>query len=452
MNYSVDFYVKTVAIINFFQYVLLIPNYKRIFSEKKFGGYLNRKKVSFRFESELVAVVWVLLNSLLLLEIKKTYVSFALLLLCYYYFIFHRFTSISRGMGAPGYFTFFINKINFIIIIVSEYSPSFLNSIKNFISTEIGLIFIVSAIYKIQSGYRTDRGINVGLVNPQWSYFPNFWQKISPFSIKYKILNFMSIYMELLGGIFLCIPKTQIAGFTLITLTFLAVATTVRLGVLCTQIIFSASIVFIDTSEIENFTRHQDVLKIILFAIIIVQIISYLVNFMILIKQFDFKYVITKFVHIMNKYYGISLWRVFTSDITSIYVEVYAKKEIGEYKLLSKWDKWNCFRYRNVGESITLTSIFTTLKYFPTNSDLFENKLLTHSFSIKHYDFIKYKVYYISTNIDKATHEFILISDFNVDKLNKDISTEVKNNIIDLRNPDKFSAARKNSGTGNQGF
>ena len=258
--------------------------------------------------------------------------------------------------------------------------------------------------------------------------------------------------MELLGGIFLCIPKTQIAGFTLITLTFLAVATTVRLGVLCTQIIFSASIVFIDTLEIENFTRHQDVLKIILFAIIIVQIISYLVNFMILIKQFDFKYAIIKYVHIMNKYYGISLWRVFTSDITSIYVEVYAKKEIGEYKLLSKWDKWNCFRYRNVGESITLTSIFTTLKYFPTNSDLFENKLLTHSFSIKHYDFIKYKVYYISTNIDKATHEFILISDFNVDKLNKDISTEVKNNTIDLRNPDKFSAARKNSGTGNQGF
>jgi len=452
VNYSVDFYVKTVVIINLFQYVLLIPNYKRIFSEKKFGGYLDRKNVSFKFESELVTVIWILLNSLLLLEIKITYVSFALLLICYYYFIFHRFTSISRGMGAPGYFTFFTNKINFLIIIVSEYSPSSLNYLVNFISAEIGLIFVVSAIYKIKSGYRTDRGINIGLVNPQWSYFPNFWQKINLFSIKFKILNFMSIYMELLGGIFLCIPKTQIAGFALIALTFLAVATTVRLGVLCIQIILSVSIVFINKSETKNITNHHDVLSIILCIIIVAEIISYIVNFMILIKEYDFKYMIRKFVHIMNRYYGISLWRVFTSDLTSIYVEVYAKNQFGKYKLLSAWDKWNCFRYRNVGESITITSIFTTLKYFPADSDLFENKLLIHSLSIKNYNFIKYKVYYIATNIDYASHEFILISDFNVNKLNKEISVEVKNNKIDLRNPDNFSAVRKNSGTGNQGF
>ena len=452
MNYSVDFYVKTVVIVNLFQYILLIPNFKRIFSEKKFGGYLDRKKVSFKFESELLTVVWFLMNSLMLLEIKRIYASFALLLICYYYFIFHRFTSISRGMGAPGYFTFFINKISFLIIIVSDYFPSFLNNLINFISMEIGLIFIVSAIYKIKSGYRTDRGINIGLVNPQWSYFPNFWQKINLFSIKYRILNFMSIYMELLGGIFLCIPKTQIAGFTLITLTFLAVATTVRLGVLCIQIILSVSTVFINTSETKNITNHHDILSIIFLIIIMAQIISYLVNFLILFKEYNFKYMIKKFVHFMNKYYGISLWRVFTSDLTSIYVEVYAKNQLGEYRLLSEWGKWNCFRYRNVGESITITSIFTTLKYFPANSDLFESKLLTHSLSIKDYNFIKYKVYYIATNIDYASHEFVLVSDFNVDKLNKVISVEVKNNTIDLRNPDNFSAVRKNSGTGNQGF
>ena len=447
-----DLYVKTVVIINLFQYVLLIPNYKLIFSEKKFGGYLDRKKMSLKFESELVTVVWILLNFLLLLEIEKIYTSFMLLLFCYYYFILHRFTSISRGMGAPGYFTFFINKINFLIILVSEYFPNSLNYLVNFISTEIGLIFVVSAVYKIKSGYLTDRGINIGLVNPQWSYFPNFWQKISPFSIKFKILNFLSIYMELLGGIFLCIPKTQVAGFTLITLTFLAVATTVRLGVLCIQIILSVSIVFINTLETKNLTYRHDVLKIILFIIIIAEIISYLVNFMILTKEYNFKFIIRRFVQFMNKYYGISLWRVFTSDITSIYVEVYAKNQFGEYKLLSEWDKWNCFRYRNVGESITITSIFTTLKYFPADSNLFENKLLTHSYSIKHYDFIKYKVYYIDSNIAHSSHEFVLISHFNVNKLNKEISVEAKNNKIDLRNPDKFSAVRKNSGSGNQGF
>lgn len=447
-----DLYVKTVAIINLFQYVLLIPNYKLIFSEKKFGGYLDRKKMSLKFESELVTVVWILLNFLLLLEIEIIYTSFMLLLFCYYYFILHRFTSISRGMGAPGYFTFFINKINFLIILASEYFPNSLNYLVNFISTEIGLIFVVSAVYKIKSGYLTDRGINIGLVNPQWSYFPNFWQKISPFSIKFKILNFLSIYMELLGGIFLCIPKTQIAGFTLITLTFLAVATTVRLGVLCIQIILSVSIVFINTLETKNLTYRHDVLKIILFIIIIAEIISYLVNFMILTKEYNFKFIIRRFVQLMNKYYGISLWRVFTSDITSIYVEVYAKNKFGEYKLLSEWDKWNCFRYRNVGESITITSIFTTLKYFPADSNLFENKLLTHSYSIKHYDFIKYKVYYIDSNIAHSFHEFVLISHFNVNKLNREISVEAKNNKIDLRNPDKFSAVRKNSGSGNQGF
>jgi hypothetical protein len=154
----------------------------------------------------------------------------------------------------------------------------------------------------------------------------------------------------------------------------------------------------------------------------------------------------------MNKYYGISLWRVFTSDITSIYVEVYAKNQSGNYRLLSKWDEWNCFRYRNVGEAITLTSIFTTLKYFPDDSDLFKSKLLTHSFSIKNYNYIKYKVFYISTNVNYSSHRFVLISDFNVNKANNEVTVEVKNNEINLRNPDNFSAVRKNSGTGNQGF
>jgi hypothetical protein len=131
---------------------------------------------------------------------------------------------------------------------------------------------------------------------------------------------------------------------------------------------------------------------------------------------------------------------------------VYAKNPHNEYILLSEWGRWNCFRYRNVGESITITSIFTTLKYFPADSVLFEKKLLTHASSIKNYDFIRYKVYYISTNLENASYEFILISNFNVDKLNKDISVEVKNNKIDLRKPDSFSAVRKNSGTGTQGF
>ena len=131
---------------------------------------------------------------------------------------------------------------------------------------------------------------------------------------------------------------------------------------------------------------------------------------------------------------------------------MHAKNQFEEYKLLSEWDKWDCFRYRNVGESITITSIFTTLKYFPADSNLFENKLLTHSFSIKNYNFIKYRVYYIATNIDYSLHEFVLISEFNINKLNREISVEVKNSKIDLRNPDNFSAVRKNSGSGNQGF
>ena len=106
MNYSIDFYNKTIAIINLIQFLLLIPNYKLIFAGERFGGYLYGEKNSFKHESMIVISIWILLNSLLLLEIIQIYVSIILLCICYYYFILHRFNSISRGMGAPGYFTF----------------------------------------------------------------------------------------------------------------------------------------------------------------------------------------------------------------------------------------------------------------------------------------------------------------------------------------------------------
>jgi hypothetical protein len=61
-------------------------------------------------------------------------------------------------------------------------------------------------------------------------------------------------------------------------------------------------------------------------------------------------------------------------------------------------------------------------------------------------------VYYIATNIDYSLHKFVLVSEFNINKLNKEMSVEVKNNQIDLSKPDNFSAVRKNSGSGNQGF
>jgi hypothetical protein len=78
---------------------------------------------------------------------------------------------------------------------------------------------------------------------------------------------------------------------------------------------------------------------------------------------------IQKTLEIYTNFFGIIIWRVFSVDVVNFYVNVYTKNGT-ERKLISRYEKMGS-RFNHVGESITITSIFTALKYYSSNNSIF---------------------------------------------------------------------------------
>lgn len=303
-----------------------------------------------------------------------------------------------------------------------------------FTAVELGMIFIISGLYKYKSGYRQLRGLNIGLINPQWSYFPNFWKRFPPNSFAFKILNFLSIWMEIIGGLLLIISPTQKLGAIIIILTFMFVSVTVRLGILCIQIVVAVSLMFVKISPESIFLINLTPVNILIFGFsiifLILILITYYVNYNTLINLKKYSRVVSYIAHFMNRFYGISLWRVFTSDMTSLYIEVYVCKENGEFNRISEWTDWKCLRYRNVGESIVITSIFTTPKYFPNNSELFRNKIKVYCRSLDTAQKVKFTLFYL--NSSNVKNEMIKVMDFVFDPQEASLTKTIYKKILTL--------------------
>jgi len=84
--------------------------------------------------------------------------------------------------------------------------------------------------------------------------------------------------------------------------------------------------------------------------------------------------------------WGIIIWRVFTIDNTNFYIKLFLQdRDSGERELYSQPGRFEFskgIRYCHVCEFVCFVSIFTTLKYFPSNSPLFTKKLLRYARTI----------------------------------------------------------------------
>jgi hypothetical protein len=82
-----------------------------------------------------------------------------------------------------------------------------------------------------------------------------------------------------------------------------------------------------------------------------------------------------------TNFFGIIMWRVFTADLINFFPNLYLESRAsGRRTLVSRYG-WRAgsVRFSHVGESITLTCLFTTLKYYPRQQALFTERLLRYA-------------------------------------------------------------------------
>jgi hypothetical protein len=90
-----------------------------------------------------------------------------------------------------------------------------------------------------------------------------------------------------------------------------------------------------------------------------------------------------RLLELYTNFFGIIIWRVFSVDVVNFYILIHRQHRDGDgRRLVSRYGWRGGFRFSHVGESIAVTSLFTTLKYHPSNESLFVARLLRYARTI----------------------------------------------------------------------
>jgi hypothetical protein len=122
-----------------------------------------------------------------------------------------------------------------------------------------------------------------------------------------------------------------------------------------------------------------------------------------------------------TNFFGLIVWRVFSQDHVSFYPLIYHEPKGGGQRQQISVYGWAgggfLNRYNHVCECIVLTTLFTTLKYFPSNWELFVERILRYSRTVSHPPghVLVYEYYILRPKADDTGVEHLLISEFRVD-------------------------------------
>ncbi len=325
-------------------------------------------------------------------------------LLCHIYFIRLRWTSLHRGFGATGFLMNWLGMAVWLMEVVSlsgiSYSTQQLSMC--FLRVDFALIILSSGVCKLLSGYFQGEGIEYALVNPMWSSLSNVYMRLNPKNKLLTFLNHNTWFWEVIAGALMLHPKTMAVGSVIIVLSFLFVATHFRLNFLpgfifvCCCFYFSNSISFPNNAHSLNLTNLTNVTfdlpfmfdrltYIFILFCFIAMLLTHVCIWINFLNKNTFESRIVKIFNVYANYVGIVIWRVFTADISNFIVQVYVITEGGDKKLISNYGRTPNIlggRYSNTIESVTLACIFNTLKYQPSDIEVFYMKMRMYANSI----------------------------------------------------------------------
>lgn len=313
------------------------------------------------------------------------------------FFIALRWKSLSRGMGAPGFMLYWLAALVFFLEWTRFYDPA--GWLRPFVllafKVDFAVIMLCAGQYKLFSGYPQNNGMERGMVNPWWGRCWKFYRRFPPASPLFRFFNHCAYLGELICGALMLYPPTAELGGLAMAASFVFIFVHIRLGYLCHTVIvccllFCAPGGWVDSllppAAVMNAGMTHPALTA-LNAVFAAFLAVYLLLLPLAKGGLYYNFYAKKrlpeklqaFCDRWTNLWGIIIWRVFTVDNTNFYVQAYFEdKDSGERHLYSRpgeYDLASGLRYIHVCEFVCFVSIFTTVKYFPSNSPLFTHKL-----------------------------------------------------------------------------
>jgi hypothetical protein len=131
-------------------------------------------------------------------------------------------------------------------------------------------------------------------------------------------------------------------------------------------------------------------------------------------------------------------------DHTNFFILVYQRnRETGARKLISNYGWQGGFRFNHVAESITVTSLFTTLKYYASNQALFKERLFRYAKTLSCPDDCVLEFEYMSIKKGELSFEFIPVAVYELDLLQDDLKETILDDSVSVKAVHKTSPAHE---------
>ena len=381
----------------------LLPHFRRFFLSERWGGYAQSSRGTDAVHNPIVAplllVGWAACGVLLLLGVQTPWAALGNLLLCHHCFVRMRWKGVLRGMGAPGFMTYWMAVGVFLLEYTTVYAPYLRALTLLVLQADFAFIMLSAGVYKMTSGYAHNHGMEFGMVNPMWGYWHRFYSRLSTRQLLFRGLNQSAWSLEVLSALLMLWPATRFLGALLIVGSFLFIACTIRLALLCPMVMLCGVLFFapgttgaILIDSVANLAPPSSAvplaIPVIVNAVVAIGLTAYLLLLPLAHAGLFFNFYgrkslwrpLQRALEAYTNCFGIIIWRVFSADHTSFLIRIYRQTadDPNDRRLVSEYDRIGG-RFNHVAESITITSLFTTLKYYPSNPTLFNERLLRYA-------------------------------------------------------------------------
>jgi hypothetical protein len=251
-----------------------------------------------------------------------------------------------------------------------------------------------AGIYKLTAGYPQDEGMDYGLVNPQWGYWWRWYRQLPPGHWLFRTLNHLAWSTEVVAAILMLVPQTRFLGSLMILASFVFIASQIRLGFLCEMVIVGAMFFFhegslgahlfasaVDPAPAVAAGNYHLLASSALWTYLLLLPVAHAGLFYNFYGRRRLPGALQHLLEFYTNLTGTIIWRVFSVDVVNFYVLIsrQPRGDASARSLVSHYGWRGGFRYSHVAESIAVTSLFTTLKYYPSNSALFIERLLRYA-------------------------------------------------------------------------
>jgi hypothetical protein len=385
-------------------------------------------------------------------------------------YIANRWKNLFRGGGAPGFMSH--HTALFILLLEAaallDRSGVLGDRVLLMYRIDFGVILLCSGTYKSLSGYLHGEGMEYGLANPFWGYWFRVFRRLNPRGIIVRLQDVGAATGQVVMGTLLLIPQTSVIGAVLCIGGFLYLIPLVRLGRLAALMSVIPLLwlppLGVDPAPVQTFSPIETppavltTLTVLIFGYIallpVVKVMQYLNLFLSVSLPRPIQAALTRYANFVP----IIMWRVFTPDVTNFFVRIYELDrssgaetpllvEDGTYayrEIFSRF-RWSA-RFLHVTESIVLTTVFTTLKYFRSQRGLFEERLRGYARTLGTAERLRFE--YVSIAKGEKSFEYRAVANFLVDPVLGEVAEHRLVPDFDYGAPAPGSHIRETTGFG----